>query len=236
MYHTAHKHQGFSSVGRIKTTDFKIEGGNVSGHVTTGGEDEFFGDKWEIDLTFAAPLPEKLRNAPPAPPKKPDAKVADDDQDDNEDMEKPKAPAGPKILAHKLPIPKDATDVEFKELVEQIQFSSPQPVTAVTKEISAGLKQQGWKDGPGNLVGKTNSILKRVQGDASLTIMIQTAAAGSTVKIFAEGLDWTGGADAAPAPPKKDAKDPAKDARDAADEIEAKALKQIDDALKNLPK
>ncbi len=73
------------------------------------------------------------------------------------------------------------------------------------------------------------SILKRVQGDASLTIMIQPAATGSKVKIFAEGLDWTGGDKVAPAPPKKAAKD-------AADDIEAEAQKQLDDALKNLPK
>lgn len=218
--HDAHTKKGFSAVGEIKMADFKMAGGNVSGHVSTGGELEAFGEKWEVDLTFAAPLPEKLRNAPASPPKK---MVAADES------EEPKAPAGPAISARKLPIPADATGVEFKEVVEQIQFSSPQPVAAVTKELSAALKQEGWKDGAGSLVGKTNSILKREQGDSKLTIMIQPAAAGTLVKIFAEGLDWSGGDGAAPSPPKKSTEnDP--------DDIEAEVKKQLDEALKGLPK
>ncbi len=223
--HSAHSKQGFSSLGRIKMVEFKIAGGNVTGHVSTGGELDAFGEKWEVDLTFAAPLPEKLRNAPAAPPKP----VAGDP--DPPEKKEPKATAGPAISARKLPIPKDATDVEFKELVKQIQFSSTQPVAAVAKEFSASLKQQGWKDGAGSLEGKTNSVLKREQGNAKLTIMIQPAAAGSVVKIFTEGLDWSGGDDAAPSPPGKAAEDAESDV----DDIEAEVQKQLDEALKNLP-
>lgn len=217
--HTAHEKQGFTALGRIKMAEFKIAGGNATGHVTTNGELDAFGEKWEVDLTFAAPLPEKIRNAPAAPPKKQVAKASDE--------EKPAKPTGPAIPANTLPIPKSATGVEFKKLVEQIHFSSPQPVAAVTKELSAGLKQQGWKEGPGNLEGKANAILKREQGASKLTIMIQPAGSGSTVRILTVGLDWSGTDATAPAPPA---------AETGADEIENDARKMLDDALKNLPR
>ena len=43
-------------------------------------------------------------------------------------------------------------------------LSHARPVEAVTKEFSANLKQQGWKDSAGSLMGKTNAILRREQG------------------------------------------------------------------------
>ncbi|MDZ4403680.1 hypothetical protein [Prosthecobacter sp.] len=222
--HSAHEKQGFTSLGSIKMEEFKIAGGNVTGRVSTGGELDTFGEKWEVDLTFAAPLPEKLRNAPAAAPK-PTASEPD------EPMKKEAKPAaGPLIAARKLPLPKDATDVEYKEIVKQIQFSCARPVEAVAKEFSASLKQQGWKDGAGSLMGKTNAILKRKQGEAELTIMIQPAAAGSVVKIFTEGLDWSSGGDAPPATPKKTTGDAP------GDDIEAQVQKALKDALKGLPK
>jgi hypothetical protein len=72
--HSAHEKQGFTSLGEIKMLDFKVAGGSVSGHVSTGKELDTFGEKWEVDLTFAAPLPVKLRKAgPTAPSAKPGA-------------------------------------------------------------------------------------------------------------------------------------------------------------------
>ncbi len=221
--HSAHKKQGFSSVGRIKMAEFKIAGGNVTGRVTTGEELDTFGDKWEVDMTFAAPMPAKAHKAPAATPKPPE------DETDEPVKKERKAAAGPLIPARKLPLPKDATDVEFKQIVDQIQFNSTRSVEAVTKEFSANLKQQGWKDGAGSLNGKKNAILKREQGDAKLTIMIQPAASGCTVKIFTEGLDWSGGDDATPPTPKKAADDDDDDA-------EGQVHKALKDALKGLPK
>jgi hypothetical protein len=55
--HTALKKSGFSSVGRIKMSDFKLENGKMQGKLSTGGEDEFFGDKWEVDIKFQAKAP-----------------------------------------------------------------------------------------------------------------------------------------------------------------------------------
>lgn len=224
--HSAHTKRGFSSVGEIKMVEFKIAGGNVTGRVSTGKELDAFGEKWEVDLTFAAPIPAKLRTgtatAPTVPAGGPKPVV-------KETKKETKAADGPLIAARKLPFPKDATDVEFKALVKHIQFSSPQPVEAVTKEFSANLKQQGWKDGKGGLMGKKSAILQREQGGAKLTIMINSAAAGSVVKIFTEGLDWSGDDSAGSATPKKAADG-------AGDAIEAEARKRIQDALKNLPK
>jgi hypothetical protein len=57
VVHTAHKKSGFSSVGVIKMSDFKLENGKIQGKLSTGGEDEFFGDKWEVDLKFHAKAP-----------------------------------------------------------------------------------------------------------------------------------------------------------------------------------
>jgi hypothetical protein len=220
--HSAHQKQGFSSIGSIKMVEFKLAGGNVSGHVSTGKELDTFGEKWDVDLKFGAPLPAKLRNAT-APGPKPAAGEPGEVAKNTT-----KAVAGPLIAARKLPLPKDATGVDFKAAVEQIHFSCARPVAAVTKEISASLKQRGWKDGAGSLVGKQNAILKREQGDAQLTIMIQPAAAGSVVKIFTEGLDWSGGAEANPSKKATDAPD--------IEDIEAEANKALKEALKNLPK
>ncbi|MEQ1860367.1 MAG: hypothetical protein ABMA13_10555 [Chthoniobacteraceae bacterium] len=221
--HSAHQKQGFSALGEIKMVEFKIAGGNVSGRVSTGKELDAFGEKWEVDLTFAAPLPPALRNAP-APAPKPVANEAGEPAKNAR-----RAPAGPVVAARKLPLPKDATDVEFKATVNQIQFNCGRPVEAVTKEFAANLKQQGWKDCAGSLMGKTNAILRREQGDAKLTIMIQPAGAGSVVKVFTDGLDWSGASDTTPPPPRKSPEA-------TANEIEAQAQKLIQDALKRLPK
>jgi hypothetical protein len=43
-------------LGSIKTENFKIDQGVVSAKVTTGGEQDTFGEKWAVDLTFKTPL------------------------------------------------------------------------------------------------------------------------------------------------------------------------------------
>ena len=75
-----------------------------------------------------------------------------------------------------MPLPKDATDVEYKQVVNMIQFSSARSVSTVAKEFAASLEEKGWKDGKGSLITAKNAILKREQGGSQLTIMIQPAA------------------------------------------------------------
>jgi hypothetical protein len=55
--HAAHKKSGFTDIGRMKTTDFKVEGGKVKGQLTTDGEVDTFGEKWEVKLKFEAKTP-----------------------------------------------------------------------------------------------------------------------------------------------------------------------------------
>jgi hypothetical protein len=219
VVHAAHQKQGFSSIGQIKIVDFKADGGRVSGRVSTGKELDTFGEKWEVDLTFAAPLPAKARTAP-APKASSNEAV--------EPVKTQSKPAGPRISVRKVPLPKDATAVEYKPAVNQIHCTSTRPVTAVANEISANLSQQGWKESGGSLVGKTNAILRREQGEAELTIMIQPSGSGSVVKFMTQNLDWSG-VENTPSAPKQGATPSASD-------IEAEAQKILNDALKNIPK
>lgn len=55
--HAAHKKSGFSDIGRMKTTDFKLADGKVTGKLTTDGEVETFGEKWEVKIEFAVNAP-----------------------------------------------------------------------------------------------------------------------------------------------------------------------------------
>jgi len=43
--------------GNIKIVDFSLTAGEISGRLTTGGMQEFFDDKYEVDLTFKTKLP-----------------------------------------------------------------------------------------------------------------------------------------------------------------------------------
>jgi hypothetical protein len=56
VVHSAHQKQGFSSLGRIKTENYKLDQGVLSAKVTTGGEIDTFGEKWAVDLTFKTPV------------------------------------------------------------------------------------------------------------------------------------------------------------------------------------
>ena len=50
--HSALKHSGASTIGRLKSQDFKWQGGMLKGRLTTGGPADLFDEKWEADLTF----------------------------------------------------------------------------------------------------------------------------------------------------------------------------------------
>jgi hypothetical protein len=55
--HSAHKKSGFSAIGDLKMSDFKLDCGKMRGKLSTGGEVETFGEKWEVDIKFQAPAP-----------------------------------------------------------------------------------------------------------------------------------------------------------------------------------
>src|SRR5438552_7219016 len=50
--HEALKQKPISSPSSVKMSDFKNEGGQISGKLATDGKQEAFGQTWEVDLTF----------------------------------------------------------------------------------------------------------------------------------------------------------------------------------------
>jgi hypothetical protein len=55
--HEAFKQKLISSPGSIKMSDFKSEGGQISGKLATDGKAEAFGEIWEVNLTFQTKAP-----------------------------------------------------------------------------------------------------------------------------------------------------------------------------------
>jgi hypothetical protein len=198
VVHSAHKKQGFSSVGNIEIGDFSFADGKVEGEITTNGQLDTFGETWEVKLKFVAPLgeipkefqvPESKKEEKPSsrpddnPPKK---DAASDDDDDSADA-KPKV-AG--LNVKDLALTKDASDVEYQNAVEHVMFKSKSDVKSVCAELVTNLKAQGWtNDGP-DLIQPQSSILKRKRGGATLTIFVKPNNGGSQVQMFTEGLTW----------------------------------------------
>ena len=69
--HSALKHQNFSSIGTIKTNNFQFADGQVQGELTTDGPADVFGETWEVNLKFVAPLGEIPKEFQLADAKKP---------------------------------------------------------------------------------------------------------------------------------------------------------------------
>jgi hypothetical protein len=55
--HQAHEKSGFSSIGNLKMSDFKLDGGKVSGKLSTDGEVKTFGQTWEVKVEFQTKAP-----------------------------------------------------------------------------------------------------------------------------------------------------------------------------------
>jgi hypothetical protein len=197
VVHSAHKKQGFSSVGSIRTNNFKFEEGKVEGELVTDGQLEFFGDTWEVNLKFLAPLGEIPKEFQVADSKKPEETAPDKPEKQTTEAalddvsEKPMSgPAKDKLKVKDLAVTKDASDFEYKAGVEHVIFKSKSNTKAVCAELAANLKAQGWTKEGSDLITPASSILKRKRGDATLTIFVKPEAGGSEVKIFTEGLDW----------------------------------------------
>src|SRR5437667_6032730 len=194
VVHTAHQKQGFSSIGQIKTNNFEFADGKVQGELTTDGQAEVFGETWEVNLKFVAPLGEIPKEFQVADSEKPEKEATDKlaaTKATTELSEKAAPePAKDKLNAKDLTLTKDASDVEYKELVEHVLFKSKANVKSVCAELAANLKTQGWTKDGSDLVTPASSILKRKRGDAALTIFVKPQNGGSEVKIFTEGLSW----------------------------------------------
>ena len=112
------KQQGFSSIGKIKTNNFKYADGQVKGELTTDGQADTFGETWEVNLKFVAPLGEIPKEFQPAASKEPEENATDNPataEPTTELSEKaaPK-PAKDQLNVKDLALTKDASDVEYK--------------------------------------------------------------------------------------------------------------------------
>jgi len=197
VVHSAHQKQGFSSIGSIHTNDFSFEGGKVE--LTTDGQVDTFGETWEVKIKFVAPLGEIPKEFQPAESKKPEKeekRASTRSSDKSTTDEANDESAGQKAVAElnvkDLALTKDATDVEYKALVEHVAFKSKSKVKSVCTELAANLKAQGWTNDGKDLVQPQSSILKRKRGEATLTIFVKPENGGSEVKMFTEGLSWDG--------------------------------------------
>jgi hypothetical protein len=70
--HSALKHQNFSSIGKIQTNNFEYADGKVQGELTTDGPADVFGESWEVNVKFVAPLGEIPKEFQPAASKEPE--------------------------------------------------------------------------------------------------------------------------------------------------------------------
>ncbi len=192
--HSALKHQNFSSIGKIQTNNFEYADGKVQGELTTDGPADVFGETWEVSLKFVAPLGEIPKEFQPAASKESEENATDKPattEAATELSEKSASePAEDELNVKDLALTKDASDIEYKELVEHVLFKSKAKVKSVCSELSANLRVQGWTKNGSDLVTAASSILKRKRGDAQLTIFVKPADGGSQVQIFTDGLSW----------------------------------------------
>jgi hypothetical protein len=192
--HGALQHKNFSSIGKIQTNDFEYADGQVKGELTTDGPADVFGESWEVNVKFVAPLGEIPKEFQPTASKQAEQNATGkpaSDEPTTELSEKSAAkPTKDQLNAKDLALTKDASDVEYKALVEQLGFKSKANMKSVCAELSANLKAQGWSKESSDLITPASAIMKRKRGDAELTIFVKPESGGSDVKMMTEGLAW----------------------------------------------
>jgi len=208
VVHNGMKNKGFSSSGSIEATPFTYENGKVEGEITTNGDVDTFDEKWAVKLKFVAPLGEIPKEYQVAEEKTAaeESKASSDDADgaaiaamanamakanpNAKSNAKGSQPAAAKLNAKDLALTKDASDFEYKGLVEMMSCKTKLPVKAACAELAKNLKGQGWSNDGSDLITAKSSIMKRKRGAASLTIFVKPDDAGSKIDITSEGLEW----------------------------------------------
>lgn len=196
VVHNAMKNKGFSSSGSIEATPFTYENGKVEGEITTNGPVDTFDEKWAVKLKFVAPLGEIPKEYQVADSTTTETKQAstksEKSKPEESDEEAPKKPAAPGLNVKDLALTKDASEIDYKALVEQLSFKSNLPVKSACAELAKNLKAQGWTSDDSDLVNPKSSILSRKRGQAKLTIFVKPHDGGSEISMMTEGLSWDG--------------------------------------------
>ena len=191
VVHSAHQKKGFSSIGNIEATDFEYADGKVEGELTTNGQVDTFGETWEVKLKFVAPLGETPKELqPPEEKSTKETEVAQPNESAESEDEPATKSTASGLKAKDVALTKDASEVEYKALVEQLSFKSKSNVKSVCAELTSSLAAQGWTKESADMVQPQSSILRRKRGDASLTIFVKPANGGSEVKMMTDGLSW----------------------------------------------
>jgi len=110
VMHSAHQKQGFSSIGNIEATDITYADGKVEGELTTHGQVDTFGEKWEVNLKFVAPLGEIPKEFQPAAPKEAEQETTDKQVTAELTEKTAPKPAQDKLNVKDLALTKDASD------------------------------------------------------------------------------------------------------------------------------
>ena len=160
------------------------------GKLTTDGPADVFGESWEVNVKFVAPLGEIPKEFQPAASKEPEQDATDKPATTNPSEKDTTEPAEDELNVKDLALTKDASDIEYQELVEYVFFKSKANVKSVSAELAANLKVQGWTNEGSDLVTPASAILKRKRGDAELTIFVNPGNGGSKVKMLTDGLTW----------------------------------------------
>lgn len=163
--------------------EFQIKDGRVTGK-TALANDEDGRSKGTFTATFNAPLLKHSGTATPTKPAEPKPAGKPDE------TPKPKAAAGGAINVHDLPLPKDATQVEYKKIVQQLTCSSATDHKTLAKFLTEQLAAQGWKTAGSDLVGPVSAILRRERGEAELTLFVKPEGNGSKITVMTKGLSW----------------------------------------------
>lgn len=170
-----------------------VKNGRAVGQASmeTGDKPE---DKKSFDIRFDVPLlTVDIPKADPKPESKPDESdkprsKSRKSRTKNADKARPAATAG--LNVYELPLPDDATNVEYKKSVEHLGYKSPSSVTKVTDFLVKQLEAGDWKSDDSDLTTPQTAILKREKGNANLTIFVKPDGKGSKVTIMTEGLSW----------------------------------------------
>lgn len=91
-----------------------------------------------------------------------------------------------------LPIPKDATGVEYEDFVEWIKFKSPSNVKTVADFLSKELAERKWTKAPTEFDFANFVRLEFTQEKSSLEIDVRADDTGSEVWMRTKGMNWDG--------------------------------------------
>ncbi|MSR60148.1 MAG: hypothetical protein EXS05_21330 [Planctomycetaceae bacterium] len=89
-----------------------------------------------------------------------------------------------------IPVPKDATGVEYSKTTKMIDITSPADVETLAKFYTDKLSEAGWVKAGNGLVDEDSAILKFENAGATITIFIEREDDVSEVNVMTKGLAW----------------------------------------------